>query len=123
MIRAVLVTAAILLSQQAVDYWCHEYDIPYAYGAEIARLESNWDPQAMGDEGEAIGLFQFHPATWRWARKKMGLDPSLNIRLSQWESARTWAWLCHEGHADWWTAHEKALANLGMETIWKEEGR
>ncbi len=40
----------------------------------ICRAENNGNPLAVGDNGRAVGLFQFHLPAWREARRGMGLD-------------------------------------------------
>ena len=39
---------------------------------ETIRLESDWDASAVGDEGAAIGLMQFHAETWSWGCELTG---------------------------------------------------
>lgn len=54
----------------------------------IASRESKFDPGAVGDHGDAIGIFQFHSALWsRTPQGKAGLsryNASANIEAAAW---------------------------------------
>ena len=56
---------------------------PEKFARAIALTESNADPHAYGDNGQALTSFQCHPAwVWQWATKL-----SISPRVSQtWES-------------------------------------
>jgi len=74
----------------------------------IVGAESEWNPKAIGDNGEAIGLWQWHEGSIRFALRDMGIvwdwdeeDPRLNV----------WVSTLAAGHAmskgwDWWTTRE-----------------
>lgn len=55
----------------------------------IARCESELNPKAAGPAGQ-LGLFQFSPATWRWASVAAGLadasplDTRANVEAAAW---------------------------------------
>ena len=40
----------------------------------IAKLESNGDPNAVGDKGRAIGMYQIHRRYWQDGTKILGVD-------------------------------------------------
>lgn len=112
MLTAALVLTATLpalVGQVAIDS-----GIPVTYAYEIVRLESRWNPMAMGDldllGGPSVGLFQFRPATWVWARREMGLLDDQALRVVPEEAARTWAYLVNRGLGRWWSTHEQALS-------------
>lgn len=54
----------------------------------IAWRESKYDPTAVGDHGDAIGIFQFHSQLWsRTPQGRAGLsryDASANIEAAAW---------------------------------------
>lgn len=63
------------------------YGIPPAIFSAMIEHESNWDPNAVGDNGAAIGLGQLHEG----AAKDAGVnrrDPYANIRGSAWYLAK-----------------------------------
>jgi hypothetical protein len=66
--------------QEMVRMLAVEQGVDAERALETVRLESQWDPSAVGDEGDAVGLWQWHGA----------------------ESVNTWAWACElTGHAAW----------------------
>lgn len=67
---------------------------------QIALCESTWTPSAVGDDGEAVGLFQWHEDTW--AAFANALDRSKG-RENAWAAAFEAAKAVREGHAAWWT--------------------
>jgi len=45
----------------------------------IARIESHYDPSAVGDGGRALGAYQIHRVYWQDATGRFGVDwPSRN---------------------------------------------
>ena len=56
----------------------------------IIEWESQWNPSAVGDNGKAIGLFQWHEESIKVALRDMGIcwdwtengDPRLNVWAS-----------------------------------------
>jgi len=66
-IAAILLTAGLITTPVMVA------DMAAARGVDVERAlacveaESNWDPRAIGDNGNAVGLWQFWPETWSWA--------------------------------------------------------
>lgn len=40
----------------------------------IATVESNSDPNAVGDKGRAIGMYQIHPRYWQDGTRILGVD-------------------------------------------------
>jgi hypothetical protein len=49
----------------------------------IAKIESNGVKNALGDGGQALGAYQFHPAAFfKWA-----LQPTLNCTWDDWFNA------------------------------------
>jgi len=83
-----------------LEYAVHE--VAGAHGVdgdllwEMVLLESEGDPDAIGDDGAAVGLLQFHGR----------------------ETYDTWAWLCCKyGHEEWiaddWRFDPEANATIG----------
>ncbi len=63
--------------------YAREYDVPVELAHAVVRIESNFDPNALGRAGE-VGLMQIKPATARmmgYTGTKQGLfDPETNIK-------------------------------------------
>lgn len=73
------------------------------YAACIVRRESTWDPGAIGDQGRAVGLWQWHLPSWRHVRAHMGLSTE-DRRHNPIASTSAALWWIRQGHANWWTA-------------------
>jgi hypothetical protein len=78
--------AAIILAAGLVSMPCVVAQMAAERGVDVERAlatvtaESAWDANAVGDNGLALGLWQWHGA----------------------ESVNTWAWACElTGHAAW----------------------
>jgi len=79
----------------------------------IARRESSFYPDAVGDKGDAIGLWQWHLASWTHVRVKMGLDTK-DMRSDPWESTITAMYAMGVLHLyKWWSTYKPALSELG----------
>jgi soluble lytic murein transglycosylase-like protein len=63
--------------------YAKEYDVPVELAQAVVRIESNFDPDALGSAGE-VGLMQIKPATARMmgytGTKKELFDPETNIK-------------------------------------------
>jgi len=65
--------AVILLAAGLITMPVMVADMAAARGVDVERAlacveaESNWDPGAIGDNGNAVGLWQFWAGTWSWA--------------------------------------------------------
>lgn len=57
-----------------VQTTCAEYDLPPQPVYELILAESGGDPLAIGDDGDAIGLCQFHEGTFTWAAERYDVD-------------------------------------------------
>jgi hypothetical protein len=68
----------------------------------IANCESHFNPNASGNGGAYLGMFQFSASTWINNRNLMGMDPSPELRTNAEESIRTAAFLMSRaGDAPW----------------------
>ena len=55
---------------------------------QICRLESGFNPDAVGDNGDAVGLWQWHKGSWNYVRQRMD-RPIDWPREDPWESTLT----------------------------------
>lgn len=77
--KALLVAGTITL-QSMVGLMAIEREVSPSLAIETVRLESSWNPSAIGDNGLAVGLWQVHGKA----------------------SSDTWGWLCRiTGHPEW----------------------
>ena len=74
-----------------------QYNVPSRIVATIIQVESNWDPNALGDNGTSYGLFQLHTPGGQGDRaiadgyKPADLyDPALNARYAMPAIASAW---------------------------------
>jgi len=78
----------------------------------IARRESSFDPDAVGDNGDAVGLWQWHWKSWHYVREKMGLD-TFDGRADPWESTVTAMYAMSVLHLyRWWSTYQPALQEM-----------
>jgi soluble lytic murein transglycosylase-like protein len=87
---------------------CRPYGVPEEFALCVADHESRFDPQAIGDHGGAVGLYQFHLGTWQHFRTRMGL-PADDLRLDAREAARTACWAFANGFQARWTVVRRGL--------------
>jgi len=69
--------------------------------------ESSLDAGAVGDDGAAVGLWQWHLSSWECVRAHMNA-PLDDLRADAWESTRTAMYAM--GELDlyhWWSTDEK----------------
>lgn len=89
------------------------YGVDPELAIEICRLESDFDCYAVGDNGMAVGPWQFWPETWVWLREQMHEDPDLALRTNPWESTKT---AMHAmgvmGLYRWWSTYPIALRRM-----------
>ena len=87
----------------------------YSVDADLCRCivnrESEWNPNARGDEGTSVGLWQWKEESIRYAFDEMGVrwgwiqngDPRLNI----WASTLAACYALNQGWGHWWTTYEE----------------
>ena len=74
---------------------------------DVFRMESSYNPCAVGDAGMAVGGFQIWRTTWEWLRGWMGRDPNPDLRWNLKESAETYAFAVRKGWGCLWTAYRQ----------------
>ena len=86
----------------------------YLYGVNenlalcIAKNESGFNPEAVGDNSLAVGIFQWHLSSWKIMRKKMGLSQA-DERTDVIESTKTAMFAISQGYGNWWTPFRKGI--------------
>lgn len=80
-----------------------EYGQDPARMIAVARCESSLDVNAVGDQGAAVGLWQFHLPTWTAnARRVFGRDVG-DLRTDPVRSSVVAAWMWSVGQSYQWT--------------------
>lgn len=62
---------------------CEENKLSFAFAAMVMESETNFDPVAVGDDGESVGYFQINQVNWERMATEYGLDvhdPEDNIK-------------------------------------------
>lgn len=85
------------------------YGVAPSLALAICRLESAFDPSAVGDDGEALGLWQWHINSWKHVRQRMD-RPVQDLRRDPIESTETALYaLGVLGLHRWWSTYPAAL--------------
>ena len=112
-IGADLLRSICISVQLMVQLLAPMYGVDPAFAAEVVRRESDWDIVAVGDDGDAVGLWQFHKPAFEtgyrlefgsevdWSGADMRLDPVVSTRVA--------LRLMQEGYVGWWTAARQLI--------------
>lgn len=93
---------------ELVHYYSARYGVEPYLVACILEKESNFNPQAIGDNGKAVGMAQFHLGTFKMFRKKMGLSQE-DLRTDKAESIKVLCWALSRGYGSHWTPYKKGV--------------
>lgn len=82
--------------------YSEQYGIDLRTSLAVARCESNFKPEAVGDNGLAKNVYQFHFSTFTQFAKELGEPLNYentedNIRLANWAFAKGYGprhWTC-----------------------------
>ena len=99
----------------AVRVWALYYEVDEEYALCVAHRESSMDQAAVGDDGNAVGLWQFWLPTWEIFRKKMDVATD-DMRNDLQESTRTAMWAFANGYARHWAPVKKGLCEAPKTT-------
>jgi soluble lytic murein transglycosylase-like protein len=108
MIESLILCGALLCAQPVpltISTAANEFGVSPDLMTCIAYRESTLNPLAVGDQGLAHGLFQFHLGTWRWMREMMG-EALRDQRFDPLEAARTASWAISQGLGFHWSVWE-----------------
>jgi len=84
------------------------YGVNECLALRIAYHESEFNPYAEGDDGKAVGLWQWHLPSWHHVRDKMG-RPLDDERSQPWASTDTAMYAMGVlGLWQWWSTLEMA---------------
>lgn len=92
-----------------IRYWAHVDQTDPEFLVAVARCESELKTTAVGDNGKAYGVYQFHQPTFEMFARMMREDGTIakdvsldyrdtehNIRMASWafSTERDWHWTC-----------------------------
>ena len=60
--------------QEYMQELCEENNLSFAFALMIMESESRYDPAAVGDNGESVGLFQINRVNWERMAEEYGYD-------------------------------------------------
>lgn len=63
---------AFFTERDYIQYYASKYDAPTQQLLTVAKCESTFSQEAVGDNGKANGIFQYHKPTWDRYSKLMG---------------------------------------------------
>lgn len=105
-----LVCLAGMTPQEQVIACAELHDLDPALAREVAFLESSWRTDAVGDDGESVGLYQFKSETWQWMTDLAGMpdwaDPA--NRTDSRMAAYVATWAMANGYGEHWSTWELA---------------
>ena len=102
---SVLVLLLLICPINLITRWANYYDVDPVLAIEIARMESAFAPTCIGDDGAAVGIYQWHIPSWEYVRRMAGWDIS-DQRADSTESVRTAMYAIGTLHLEhWWTAY------------------
>lgn len=91
------------------DKYAAQYQVDASVFKKVMWCESNNRQESKGDNGRAIGVYQFHKGTFDMYSKKLGKTLDINSYQDQIELA---AYMFSIGEARQWTAY-RAIINGG----------
>lgn len=108
-----VVVKAVEITLSPVDYaelYASQYQIDESVFKKVMWCESNNNPDAIGDNGKAKNVYQFHKQTFDSYSKKVGEGLDYN---SYHDQIKTAAYMFSIGQARQWTTY-RAIMNGGV---------
>ena len=85
--------------EEMSDRIADEYGVSKETMRFVVDCESDWNPEAVGDQGHSHGLVQIHLPSHRSITKELAQDPEFALRFL--------AGHLKEGRGDMWTCFRK----------------
>ncbi|PZC43183.1 MAG: Transglycosylase SLT domain-containing protein [Chloroflexi bacterium] len=76
--------------RELIEGLASSFEVPAAFLGAVMMAESGGDPNAVGDGGASVGLFQLHEAGMGQGLGAMRLDPELNASIGARGLAEGW---------------------------------
>jgi len=109
---------SIIAIKALIVFFALTYGVNPALTLRICELESDFDAAAIGDNGEAVGLYQWHSdpddrGPWETVRYHMGRDSDPDLRYDPRENTETAMYAIGVmGLGHWWSTWEIAKSNV-----------
>jgi len=108
-------TGPHVLIALSISYWSAMYGVNLQLAYNICYLESSYNPQAVGDNGKAVGLWQWHKPSIDYVNRKMveageiEKMPEEDTRKDIWFSTQAAMYTMGKlGLYRWWSTYERA---------------
>lgn len=106
----------VMTQDETIDHYASLYGANATELRKVMRCESGGRQSAVGDGGLAIGVYQYHRATFTNLSKKLG--EQLNID-SEHDQIKLTAWAFANGHGNNWTAY-RAIKHGGTYSFYSK---
>ena len=90
-----------------IEYYANLYGVDKDTALQVAKCESEFKTNAVGDSGKAYGVFQFHEPTFREFAKKFG-DNTLEYKNTS-HSIELAMWALSQGKGSNWSCYNKLV--------------
>lgn len=97
-------TVKILTTNDYIKLYSTKYQIPEVWLRNLGWCESRMNQSAVGDSGNAIGMFQYWPNTWTLFTTEFGRKLNRN---SSHDQILLTAWALSKGYGYHWTCDYK----------------
>lgn len=124
MLKIIFIVAALCLSQAApvyaqspevplnqrtlpeiVTHFADQYHVSTNVMFSVMKCESGGNQKAIGDNGHAFGIYQFHRPTFDGFSKEFGESLDIN---SAYDQAKLASWAISQGYGYHWTCYRPA---------------
>lgn len=96
----------VLSVQETIIKYAELYNVSKEELLTVSKCESSYNPKAIGDNGKAVNIFQYHKETFIGFSKLMGEDLDY---YSYEDQARltSWIWANYPQYRNQWTCFTK----------------
>lgn len=94
--------------ESLIRFYARQHGVDEDYALRIAKLESDMRPYALGDDEQAVGLYQWHRDSWECACAARGWDARSKSRWTVADNIDMAMWAMAQGWHHWWSTSEKA---------------
>lgn len=107
-IQQVKAVEVFLTPVQYADKYAQQYQIDASVFKKVMWCESSNRPDAIGDNGKAVGVMQFHKETFDEQSKLLGEELDYNSTKDQIKLA---SWMFSKNKQSHWTCYNKVTNN------------
>jgi hypothetical protein len=96
----------VLSVKETIQKYAELHQVSAEQLLTVAKCESSYDPKALGDNGKAANIFQYHKATFIGFSKLMGEELDYHSYEDQ-AKLTAWIWKYHPEYRNQWTCFTK----------------